>query len=246
MSDVPTGAMPGAGTSTDQPGGSAPGAPVPAPAATPGAGTAPAKTYTQEEFDGATAAARKRAEGEARAATKTAGELQAERDALLAEKTTREQAEMTELQRLQAAAEASAAAAATAQAQSEADRKERLRFQIITEEARDLPKAYHNLVAGDDEETLKAKVVEAQAALLADRTAFVQTLAAATPEQLDQYGEPGKALAARLRGQPASIGAPSAAPSQPGPPLEPGKYDPGMGLDAYRALAKQREAARGA
>jgi len=246
MSGVPTGAQPGAGTPTDQPGVTTPAAPPAAPAPPPGAGTAPARTYTQEEFDGATAAARKRAEGEARAAAKTAGELQAERDALLAERTTREQAEMTELQRLQAAAEASAAAAAQAQAQAEVDRRERLRLEAITEHGQGLPKAYHSLVVGDDAETLAAKAGEAQAALLADQQAFVAALAAATPEQLDQYGDAGKALAARLRGQPASIGAPSAAPSQPGPPLEAGKYDPGLGLDAYRALAKLRAATHGA
>jgi len=199
MSETPTGAQPGAGTPTDQPGGTTPAAPPAAPAAPPGAGTAPAKTYTQEEFDGATAAARKRAEGEARAAAKTAGELQAERDALFAEKQAREQTEMTELERAKAQADELTAKVVAAEAvAAEATRRLYVEQAVRTVNP-SLPTQFLATITATDPEEITAAVTAANeewTALLAQHAKG----ATPPPQSVGASSNPPGQAPANLRG----------------------------------------------
>jgi len=212
MSSEPTGTTPEPGT---QPG---------ATTAT-GATAAPATTAEPgpEERSFSPEAVRRLIGDEVKPLKQQLKDLGTERDALLAEKQTREQAEMTELERLKVAAEKATAGEAVARAEAEESKATALRMTLIARQAPHLPAPYQALVVGQDEESVTQSITEAaqQYQQMADtvRDEWLTKLATMPPEALDELCDAAKPLAARLKQRPGSIGAPSAAPAAqpPGP-----------------------------
>ena len=191
------------------------------------------------DVDAIAARARKKAEAERDALAARVAELEsAERERAEAAMSEQERA-VAEAQRAKAEADAEKAAAAQ-------ERVAALKARVIADKAPTLPAAYRALVAGDTEEAIAESLSAVEAQYQQDTTSPVQSalaeLATLTPEQVaERYGDAGAALAARLQGQPVSIGGPSNAGGVAKPPPETPNYNPSGGIKAFLSLSRPKD-----
>lgn len=218
MTDEPTGTQPGE-TTEEHP--SATGAEQTTPPGT------QAKTFTDSDV----AAARRDEAAKRKDAEKRLADSEAKLRAFEDAEAERKRAEMSELDVARQDAETARAEAETAKRETEAARVDALRSRLLSEHGDGLPIAYKRMVGGNTEDEIAESLTTARAAYDADRTAQIadvlRGLPTLTPEQIaERYGEPGQGLAERLKGQPVSIGAPSAASGAAPPPAPGATVDP--------------------
>ncbi len=166
MTDEPTGGQPDGGT----PPAATPGTQGPAPESQPQDASVRVHGAASPE-DVSKIAARE----VAKATKSLSAELETaakERDALLAEKQTRERAEMTELQRLQAATAEATAEAQRARAEAQAEKLQSLRAKAVLKHLPSLPSAYHDQVRGETEEEIEESATAVLTAFEADMVAL--------------------------------------------------------------------------
>jgi len=208
MADAePTGVVePGTDTGADSPGaGTAAGVQ---------AGVTP-RTFTQEDLN--------RVQAEERRKRQAAEKLLAEREARLAEyeraEAERKAAAMTELEKAQATAAEASRRAEEAEQRAAKAAVDALRAGLVAAKAADMPELFRSRVTGSTEEEVLASIQEQRAAFAELRAQVARDLAEAPPERIaETYGDAGQMLAARMAGQPVSIGAPTAPVGQPAVP----------------------------
>ncbi len=198
------------------------------------------QTYTQEDFDKAAAAIRRKADAETKSLKAQVDELTAQIQGFTKSAEDKARADLSELERMRLERDEAAKERAAMQAEAEAAKVRALRADLIAEKIPTLPAAYKRLVTGDDRDAVAESIQEALEAHKADTAATVERLSSMTAEAIaEEFGDAGRALVERLGSRPGSVGSSAAGAADNAKPTDPaqGMYRSGMSLAEFRAVS---------
>lgn len=204
-----------------------------------GQGAPPAGMHTQADVDRIVA---QRLERDRTKAADAQAALQAKIAELEAAEKKREEADLSEGERLKKEAEEAKAGKADAEARAEVAELAATRALFLRGNAADLPAAYAQMVTGKTEAELKESLEAVGKQYAEDVQAVFRQIVTMNADQLvARFGDDAKPLAERLAGKPVSVGAPSnAGGTQPGAPTVWDPNDPKTQTpEAYAAKRKQ-------